>query len=97
MPECRVIPCYKMFLKELEEIMSSGHFSLNSPSPIETFDFDGSMSPPPQHFHIATETTPNRSQFRFSDSRKESSANLNPSKVLRRQVVRIDERLCEES
>lgn len=87
MPDCRVIPCYKKFLNELDDIMSSGHFSLNSSSPIETIDFDGSISPRPQHFHIATETTPNRAQFRFSDSRKESSAHLNPSKVLRRQVV----------
>lgn len=132
MPECRVVPCYKKFLNELTDIVSTGHFNLNSPPPIETFDFGvgggngaastasstgatnatsppPATSPQPRYHNVATETSPqppnstaqhhyqhhqqqNRStplhtQFRFSDSRKESSANLNPSKVLRRQVV----------
>lgn len=29
MPECRVVPCYKMFLKELKEIMATNPVSIS--------------------------------------------------------------------
>lgn len=92
MPECRVVPCYKLFLRDLEDIMSYGHFTLHSPPPMETFgNVDMTATSPPRHFSMATETTCRGSakatHFRFSDSRKDSSSNLNSSKVLRRQVV----------
>lgn len=33
MPECRVVPCYKMFLKELKDIMSSCPLNISLSSP----------------------------------------------------------------
>lgn len=92
MPECRVVPCYKMFLKELKEIMSSSVFSNTSmqSSHIENFgnvDVEHISLPNKCNFSSVIEAVNKgiQTNFRF-EVRKENT--IMNSKTLRRQVVR---------
>lgn len=98
MPECRVVPCYKMFLKELKEIMSSSVFSNTSmqSSHIENFgnvDVEHISLPNKCNFSSVIEAVNKgiQTNFRF-EVRKENT--IMNSKTLRRQVVRFKQTYC---
>lgn len=90
MPECRVVPCYKMFLKELKEIVSSSNFNMSSQTPpmdrFSNFDVE--------HFTLLNKCDLNstiesvnrgiQTNFR-ADPRKDTT--LLSSKAIRKQVV----------
>lgn len=90
MPECRVVPCYKMFLKELKEIMSISPLNISlSPPPELSPAIDVEHITISNRFsaHSTTMEAVNRgvqTNFR-TDSRKDSPI-LAP-KIINRQMV----------
>lgn len=92
MPECHVVPCYKMFLKELKEILSNSVLNVGGNvqgTHVENFgnvDVEHINLPNKCNFSSVIEAVNKgiQTNFRF-EVRKEST--IMNSKALRRQVV----------
>lgn len=89
MPECRVVPCYKMFVKELKDIMSSCPLNISLSSP-------GDISPGVDVEHITIANRHNsHNTFETVNRGVQTSVRLEMkrespifhSRVLNRQVV----------
>lgn len=92
MPECRVVPCYKMFLKELKDIMSSCplNISLSSPGDISPgVDVEHITIANRHNFHNTFETVNRGVQTSVRLEMKRESPIFH-SRVLNRQVVNRD-------
>lgn len=87
MQECHVVPCYKMFLKELKDILSSTpiNISLLSSPPFETF-------PNVDIEHITNPTTTTNSTNTPVSSRHNLSSNLESVSKSVQTNIRMDTR-----
>ncbi len=88
MPECRVVPCYKMFLKELKDIMSTCPLNISLSSPGHTPGVDV------EHITIAnrhsahnTSETVNRGVQTSGRLEMKRESPIFHSRLLNRQVV----------
>lgn len=92
MPECRVVPCYKMFLKELKDIMSACplNISLSSPADISPgVDVEHITIANRHNSHNTFETVNRGVQTSVRLEMKRESPSFH-SRILNRQVVIVD-------
>lgn len=89
MPECRVVPCYKMFLKELKDIMSSCplNISLSSPGDISPGVDVEHITIANRHNSFNTFETVNRGVQTSVRLEMKRESPIFHSRVLNRQVV----------
>lgn len=95
MPECHVVPCYKMFLKELKDILSNSVLNVvGGATNVQSSHVDNFGNVDVEHINLPNKCNFNsvieavnkgiQTNFRF-EVRKENT--IMNSKALRRQVV----------